>query len=88
MKSTLEVYNFRKVSYPFLRIVIILIRSVPEKLFNHTMTSERLDLDKPLWDANTFVGRWKYFAWMTDFRTCVVPESELIAAKNLCEQYR
>ncbi|KYQ58391.1 Sideroflexin-2 [Trachymyrmex zeteki] len=52
------------------------------------MTNERLDLDKPLWDQNTFVGRWKYFAWMTDFRTCVKPESELIAAKKLCEQYR
>ncbi|KAG5316073.1 SFXN2 protein, partial [Pseudoatta argentina] len=52
------------------------------------MTNERLDLDKPLWDQNTFVGRWKYFAWMTDFRTCVKSESELIAAKKLCEQYR
>ncbi|XP_011688084.1 PREDICTED: sideroflexin-2 [Wasmannia auropunctata] len=52
------------------------------------MTNERLDLDKPLWDQNTFVGRWKYFAWMTDFRTCVKPESELLAAKVLCEQYR
>ncbi|XP_014477890.1 PREDICTED: sideroflexin-2 [Dinoponera quadriceps] len=52
------------------------------------MTSERLDLDKPLWDLNSFVGRWKYFAWMTDFRTCVVPESQLLDAKNLCEQYR
>jgi len=52
------------------------------------MTNERLDLDKPLWDQNTFVGRWKYFAWMTDFRTCIKSESELLAAKNLCEQYR
>ncbi|KAL6435196.1 hypothetical protein ACFW04_005343 [Cataglyphis niger] len=52
------------------------------------MTNERLDLDKPLWDLNTFVGRWKYFAWMTDFRTCIVSESELLAAKKLCEQYR
>ncbi|TGZ38472.1 Sideroflexin [Temnothorax longispinosus] len=52
------------------------------------MTNERMDLDKPLWDQNTFVGRWKYFAWMTDFRTCVKSESELLAAKKLCEQYR
>ncbi|KMQ91730.1 sideroflexin-2-like protein [Lasius niger] len=52
------------------------------------MTNERLDLDKPLWDLNNFAGRWKHFAWMTDFRTCIVPESELLAAKKLCEQYR
>ncbi|XP_071560273.1 sideroflexin-2-like [Temnothorax nylanderi] len=52
------------------------------------MANERMDLDKPLWDQNTFVGRWKYFAWMTDFRTCVKSESELLAAKKLCEQYR
>lgn len=52
------------------------------------MTNERLDMDKPLWDQTTFVGRWKYFAWMTDFRTCVKSESELLAAKKLCEQYR
>ncbi|XP_020289845.1 sideroflexin-2 isoform X2 [Pseudomyrmex gracilis] len=52
------------------------------------MAHDRLDIDKPLWDLNTFVGRWKYFAWMTDFRTCVVREPELLAAKELCEQYR
>lgn len=52
------------------------------------MTNERLDLDKPLWDQSTFAGRWKHFAWVTDFRTCIVPEEEIIAAKNLCEDYR
>ncbi|KAG7190270.1 hypothetical protein KM043_006388 [Ampulex compressa] len=49
---------------------------------------ERLDLDKPLWNLDTFVGRWKHFAWVTDFRSCVVPESEILAAKKLCEDYR
>lgn len=52
------------------------------------MANERLDLDKPLWDLNSFMGRWRYFAWMTDFRTCIVSESELLSAKKLCEQYR
>lgn len=52
------------------------------------MTSERLDLDKPLWDQSTFAGRWKHFAWVTDFRTCIVAEEEIIAAKKLCEDYR
>ncbi|XP_043247891.1 sideroflexin-2 [Colletes gigas] len=52
------------------------------------MGEERLDLEKPLWDLSTFVGRWKHFAWMTDFRTCIVPESELLNAKKLCDDYK
>ncbi|XP_015585350.1 sideroflexin-2 isoform X2 [Cephus cinctus] len=52
------------------------------------MTTDRLDLDKPLWDQSTFLGRWRHFAWVTDFRTCVASEKELYAAKNLCEDYR
>lgn len=49
---------------------------------------QRLDLDKPLWDLNTFIGRWKHFAWMTDFRTCIATDKDLLAAKKLCEDYR
>lgn len=52
------------------------------------MGEERLDIEKPLWDLSTFEGRWKHFAWMTDFRTCTVPESELLNAKKLCEDYK
>lgn len=52
------------------------------------MTEGRLDLEKPLWDLSTFAGRWKHFAWVTDFRTCVVAEEKLHAAKKLCEEYR
>ncbi|XP_076240437.1 sideroflexin 2 [Calliopsis andreniformis] len=52
------------------------------------MGEERLDIEKPLWDVNTFVGRWKHFAWVTDFRTCIVPESELYKAKQLYEDYK
>lgn len=52
------------------------------------MTMDRIDLDKPLWDQSTFVGRWKHFAWVTDFRTCTASEEKLLAAKKLCQQYR
>lgn len=52
------------------------------------MREERVNIDGPLWDLNTFVGRWKHFAWMTDFRTCVTPESKLLEAKKLCEDYK
>lgn len=52
------------------------------------MTEDRLDVDKPLWDLSTFAGRWKHFAWVTDFRSCIVSESELHAAKKLLQEYR
>ena len=52
------------------------------------MVEQRLDLDKPLWDQSTFLGRWKHFAWVTDFRTCIVSEDELLRAKNLRLKYR
>ena len=47
-----------------------------------------LDIDKPLWDLNTFIGRWKHFAWVTDPRTCITSEEELDKAKILIQQYR
>lgn len=49
---------------------------------------ERIDVDKPLWDQSTFVGRFKHFAWMTDFRTCITGEKDLDDAKELVEKYR
>lgn len=52
------------------------------------MAVERIDLDKPLWDLNTFAGRWQHFAWVTDFRTCTTSDQRLLEAKQLCEQYR
>ncbi|XP_033207732.1 sideroflexin-2 [Belonocnema kinseyi] len=52
------------------------------------METQRLDLDKSLWDLNTFMGRWRHFAWVTDFRTCMASENELQAAKQLCQDYR
>lgn len=49
---------------------------------------ERLNIDEPLWDQSTFVGRFKHFLWVTDPRTCVVSEETLDNAKILVEQYR
>ncbi|XP_044738468.1 sideroflexin-2-like [Chrysoperla carnea] len=50
--------------------------------------SERIDIDKPLWDLSTFNGRLKHYLWMTDPRTCLVSESQLDEAKILVEQYK
>lgn len=52
------------------------------------ITSERLNIDAPLWDQSTFVGRFKHFLWVTDPRTCVVGDKQLDDAKILLEQYR
>jgi len=48
----------------------------------------RIDIDQPRWNQQTFLGRLKHFAWITDYRTVVVPESRLLEAKQLLEQYR
>lgn len=50
--------------------------------------SERIDLDQPRWDLRTFYGRLRYFAWVTDPRTCLTPTSKLYEAKDLVEKYR
>ncbi|KAF2893306.1 hypothetical protein ILUMI_12862 [Ignelater luminosus] len=49
---------------------------------------ERLNIDAPLWDQSTFVGRFKHFLWVTDPRTCIEKEDVLDNAKVLVEQYR
>uniref|UniRef100_A0A1L8DZU2 Sidoreflexin n=3 Tax=Nyssomyia neivai TaxID=330878 RepID=A0A1L8DZU2_9DIPT len=48
----------------------------------------RVDLDKPLWDQSTFLGRFKHFAWITDSRTCLTSTTELNKAKTLIDSYR
>lgn len=48
----------------------------------------RINIDKPLWDQSTFLGRFKHFSWTTDPTTCFASEKELDAAKVLVEQYR
>lgn len=50
--------------------------------------SDRIDLDKPQWDNRTFYGRLRYFAWVTDPRTCLTPTAKLYEAKDLIEKYK
>ncbi|CAG9835527.1 unnamed protein product [Diabrotica balteata] len=50
--------------------------------------TERIKIDEPLWDQNTFVGRFKHFLWVTDPRTCIESEETLDNAKLLVEKYR
>jgi len=48
----------------------------------------RIDVDQPLWDQGTFVGRFKHFAWMSNPLNGLVPSSKLLEAKQLVEDYR
>lgn len=50
--------------------------------------SERIDVEKPLWDQSTFVGRFRHFAFVTDPTSCFASEEDLDKAKSLIEQYR
>ncbi|XP_054734027.1 sideroflexin-2 isoform X1 [Anastrepha obliqua] len=48
----------------------------------------RINVDEPLYDLSTFAGRFRYFAWMTDPRTVILPNERLMEAKTLVEKYR
>lgn len=50
--------------------------------------SDRIDVDKPLYDLSTFFGRFRHFAWMTDPRTCILSNKRLLEAKELVTLYR
>jgi len=52
------------------------------------MAGQRINLDAPMWDQSSFVGRLKYFFWVTDPRTVLAPDAELEKAKELLKQYR
>ncbi|XP_044740415.1 sideroflexin-2-like isoform X2 [Chrysoperla carnea] len=51
-------------------------------------STDRIDIDKPLWDLSTFSGRVRHFAWVTDPRTCIESDKELNEAKVLVDLYR
>lgn len=57
-------------------------------IFIYVADNDRIDVDSPLWDQTTFLGRFKHFAWVTDFRTCFVSENELDEAKKLVHLYK
>ncbi|XP_058464855.1 sideroflexin-2 [Malaya genurostris] len=47
-----------------------------------------IDIDKPLWNLNTFSGRFMHFLWVTDPRTCFTSEKELLEAKEMVSKAR
>ncbi|KAL3870308.1 hypothetical protein ACJMK2_038384 [Sinanodonta woodiana] len=49
---------------------------------------ERIDLDKPQWNLDTFWGRLNHFSSITDPRLSFYSTSKLLEAKILVEQYR
>ncbi|KAK0183304.1 hypothetical protein PV327_001357 [Microctonus hyperodae] len=53
------------------------------------MTIEKdFDITKPLWDLNTFYGRWRHYAWVTNPMSCFVYQKDILAAKQLYDDYR
>ncbi|KAI4489521.1 hypothetical protein M0802_011056 [Mischocyttarus mexicanus] len=48
---------------------------------------ERINVNESLWDQNTYIGRWKQMAFISDFRTIFVPKDKLFKAKQLCRDY-
>jgi len=51
-------------------------------------TNDRIDVDSPRWQQDTFLGRLKYFASISDFRTAFVSDKQLSDAKELLEKYK
>ncbi|KAG5684626.1 hypothetical protein PVAND_013848 [Polypedilum vanderplanki] len=49
---------------------------------------ERIDISKPLYNQETFVGRFKHFLFITDPRTIFASDEELYAAKELVQKYK
>ncbi|KAK6328458.1 sideroflexin-2 [Coregonus clupeaformis] len=52
------------------------------------MAVSGFDIDVPRWDQSTFMGRLKHFANITDWRTALLPDSQLDEAKALVESCR
>lgn len=48
----------------------------------------RIDLDKPRWQQDTYLGRAKHFFSVTDPRNVVLSGKQLDGAKELLKLYR
>ncbi|KAL4707564.1 hypothetical protein ACJJTC_001609 [Scirpophaga incertulas] len=51
-------------------------------------TSQRIDITQPLWDQSTFYGRFRHFAYVSNPLLSLVPEKELLEAKELYNSYK
>ena len=49
---------------------------------------KRLNIDEPRYPQDTFMGRFRHFAGITDWRNGLVPDKQLYEAKDLLDQYR
>ncbi|XP_056011402.1 sideroflexin-2-like isoform X2 [Ostrea edulis] len=49
---------------------------------------ERVDLNQPIWDLNTFRGRLQYYTWITNPLLSLQSESALFSARDLIQKYR
>ncbi|XP_012056932.1 PREDICTED: sideroflexin-1-like [Atta cephalotes] len=56
--------------------------------FGDKADESRIDVDKPLWSQDTYLGRWMHYNFITDCRTILVPKNKLWEAKKLCEDYK
>ncbi|XP_013397133.1 sideroflexin-2 isoform X1 [Lingula anatina] len=59
------------------------------KMANNNFAKDmRINLDEPRWDQSTFVGRLKYFFWVTDPRAVFKTNKQLDDAKELVALYK
>lgn len=68
-------------------VIFLLFQQTMQILGYGSPPEDRIAIDKPLFDLNTFSGRFKYFAWVTNPALCIVSDEELDKAKELRSQY-
>ncbi|CAK9811932.1 Sfxn3 [Anthophora plagiata] len=49
--------------------------------------NDKFDIDKPLWDQSTYMGRVKHYSFISNVNT-IVSEKKLWEAKNFCHDYK
>ncbi|CAL1525914.1 unnamed protein product [Lymnaea stagnalis] len=58
------------------------------RLLSNNSSENRIDLSKSPYDQSTFMGRLRYFAWVTDPRLTIIPSKQIYESKELLEKYR
>lgn len=57
-------------------------------LSNMALVTARWNIDQPLWDQSTYLGRFKHFSWVTDPRLVFYPTHKLMNARELVLAYK